>query len=50
MITYSTQFPVSETYAKDLFVNMVIKWNQGSKYDKFESLNWGGENYQLLLE
>lgn len=47
MITYSTQFPVSETYKKDVFVNMVISWNQGSKYDKFESLNWDGENYSL---
>lgn len=50
MITYSTQFPVSELYTKDIFVNMVIRWNQGSKYDKFESLIWDGQSYQLCWQ
>ena len=47
MITYSTQFPVSESYQKDIFVNMVIRWNQGSKHDKFQTLEWDGKSYQL---
>ena len=39
MITYSTKFPIKERLDKKTFVEMVIKWNQGSKYDKFDSLD-----------
>ena len=30
MITYSTKFPIKESLDKKPFVEMVIKWNQGS--------------------
>lgn len=40
MIVYSAQFPVNCKFDKTTFVNMVIKWNQGSKYDKFQNLEW----------
>ena len=50
MITYSTQFPVDHLYTKDIFVDMVIRWNQGSKYDKFDSLEWDKKTYQLSWE
>lgn len=30
MVTYSTKFPVKENFEKKIFVEMVIKWNQGS--------------------
>lgn len=50
MITYSTQFPVDHQYTKDIFVDMVIRWNQGSKYDKFDSLEWDKKTYQLCWE
>lgn len=43
MIAYSAQFPVNDKFDKTTFVDMVIKWNQGSKYDKFENLCWDGE-------
>ena len=47
MIVYSTQFPVNSKLDKNSFVNMVIKWNQGSKYDKFQNLEWDGNSYVL---
>ena len=50
MITYSTKFPVKEKFDKKTFVEMVLKWNQGSKYDKFNSLEWDGENYSTFWE
>jgi CRISPR/Cas system CSM-associated protein Csm2 small subunit len=50
MITYSTQFPISKEYTKDVFITMVIRWNQGSKYDKFDSLSWDEKTYQLKWE
>lgn len=43
MITYSAQFPVAENLDKNTFVNLVIDWNQGSKYDKFDCIEWDGE-------
>ena len=42
MITYSTKFPINDRYSKDNFVNMVIRWNQGSKHDRFENMVWDG--------
>ena len=43
MIAYSAQFPVNDKFDKTTFVDTVIKWNQGSKFDKFENLCWDGE-------
>ena len=45
MITYSAQFPVAENLDKKTFVNLVIDWNQGSKYDKFNQLEWDEETF-----
>lgn len=45
MITYSAQFPVGESLDKKTFVNLVIDWNQGSKYDKFVQLEWDGKTF-----
>ena len=50
MITYSTKFPIKESLDKKTFVEMVIKWNQGSKYDKFDSLDWDGESFSTSWE
>lgn len=50
MVTYSTKFPVKENFKKKIFVEMVIKWNQGSKYDKFASLEWDGETFSTIWE
>ena len=50
MITYSTKFPVKENLDKKTFVEMVIKWNQGSKYDKFASLEWDGKTFSTMWE
>lgn len=45
MITYSTQFPVAKSLDKKTFVDLVLDWNQGSKYDKFNELVWDGNSY-----
>lgn len=45
MITYSTKFPINDRYSKDNFVNMVIRWNQGSKHDRFENMVWDGSSF-----
>lgn len=45
MITYSAQFPVNEKLDKKIFIDLVIDWNQGSKYDKFNQLDWDGETF-----
>lgn len=50
MITYSTQFPVKESFDKKTFVEFVIKWNQGSKYNKFENIEWDRESYSVQWE
>ncbi len=47
MITYSTQFPVNGKLDRKTFVELVLDWNQGSKYDKFSNLDWDGEDYSL---
>lgn len=45
MITYSAQFPVNEKLDKKTFVKLVLDWNQGSKYDKFDKLEWDGATF-----
>lgn len=45
MITYSVQFPVNESLDKKTFVDLVLDWNQGSKYDKFNQLEWDGVTF-----
>ena len=45
MITYSTKFPVNDSLTKNEFINTIIKWNQGSKYDKINPLMWDGVSF-----
>ena len=47
MITYSAQFPVAQSLDKKTFVDLVLDWNQGSKYDKFNELIWDGNSYTV---
>lgn len=46
MVTYTTKFPVNELFDKEEFVKLVIKWNQGSKFDKIDDLSWNGQDYE----
>ena len=46
MITYSTKFPVNDSLTKNEFINTIIKWNQGSKYDKINPLMWDGVSFE----
>ena len=46
MITYTTKFPVNELFDKEAFVKTVIKWNQGSKFDKIDNIIWDNQNYE----
>lgn len=45
MVVYTTKFPTNELLTKSEFVKKVIKWNQGSKYDKINDLIWDGKNF-----
>ena len=47
MISYSAQFPVNERLDKRTFVDLVLDWNQGSKYDKFNELDWDSNSYTV---
>lgn len=46
MVTYTTKFPINELFNKEEFVKLVIKWNQGSKFDKIDNLSWSGKEYE----
>ncbi|EHL14995.1 hypothetical protein HMPREF9630_00773 [Peptoanaerobacter stomatis] len=40
MVTYTTKFTINDSLTKSEFVKMVIRWNQGSKYDRINDLAW----------
>lgn len=40
MVAYTTKFPINDSLTKIQFVKTVIKWNQGSRYDKISDLVW----------
>ncbi len=42
MLLSLTKLPVNVKLTNEEFVKLVIRWNQGSSYDKMENLNWGG--------
>ena len=44
MLVFLTQFPTNAQFDKNAFFETVIRWNQGSQYDKFENLarTYGG--------
>lgn len=46
MVSYTTKFPVSHLFDKNEFIKTVIKWNQGSKFDKIENLVWDEKDYE----
>lgn len=46
MVTYTTKFPINERFDKNEFVKLVVKWNQGSKFDKINGLSWNGQDYE----
>ena len=50
MITYTTKFPVNDSLTKEEFIKTVIKWNQGSQYDKIDGVEWDGEAHNLKWE
>ena len=45
MVTYTTKFPINDSLTKSEFVKTVIKWNQGSKYDKINDLAWNETDF-----
>ena len=50
MITYTTKFPVSENFLQEEFIATVVKWNQGSRYDRIENVNWDGGEHECRWE
>lgn len=46
MVTYTTKFPVNEQFNKEKFVKLLLKWNQGSKFDKINDLCWNEQDYE----
>ena len=48
MLTYTTKFPINYLLTKRQFVETVIKWNQGSKYDKISEIVLDEESYNCL--
>ena len=48
MVIYTTKFPINDSLTKSEFVKTVIKWNQGSKYDKIEDLAWDETDFNGL--
>lgn len=50
MITYTTKFPVSENFLQEEFIATVVKWNQGSRYDRIENVHWDGREHECRWE
>lgn len=50
MVTYTTKFPVADNFLRDEFIAMVIRWNQGSRFDKIENVQWDGKTYECRWE
>ena len=50
MQLYSTVFPINEKLTKDLLINLIIKWNQESQYNKIHNLTWDGVTRNLKFE
>lgn len=46
MVTYTTKFPIDKSFSKNEFVKLVLKWNQGSKFDKINDLYWNEQDYE----
>lgn len=50
MVTYTTKFPINDSLTKSQFVKTVIKWNQGSRYDKISDLVWDEATFDCSWE
>ena len=50
MITFITKFPINDKFGRKEFLEQIIYWNQGSKYNKIENLDWDGESYECRWE
>ncbi len=50
MLIYSTKIPVSDSFDKDQFIEIVLKWNEGSKYDRFVNASWDRNSYNLSFD
>ena len=50
MITYTTKIPVSENFLQEEFIATVVKWNQGSRYDRIENVHWDGREHECRWE
>lgn len=46
MVTYTTKFPIDKNFSENEFVKLVLKWNQGSKFDKINDLYWNEQDYE----
>lgn len=49
MILYSTMLDVNDTLTKEKFIQLVIKWNQGSQYEEnvIPGLDWDGKKMNI---
>ena len=50
MQIYATLFPITETLTKDILINLVIEWNQGSPHNKINNLIWDGKTRNIKFE
>lgn len=50
MLLFSTKLPISQALTNDEFVKLVIEWNQGSPYDKMESICWDGYSKNIKFK
>lgn len=50
MLIYTTKFPINDTLTKEQFVKTIIKWNQGSKYDKIDEIIWDEKTFDCSWE
>ena len=42
MLIFSTKLPVKETFTKQKFFELVVRWNQGSPHDRIDGVAWDG--------
>lgn len=42
MLIFSTKLPVKDSFTKEKFFELVIRWNQGSPHDRIDGVVWDG--------
>ena len=50
MLLFSTKLPINQALTNDEFIKLVIKWNQGSPYDKMKSICWDGYSKNIKFK